>query len=385
MSWHRRAWLSAVAALAGGTGVAVPARAQSAMSGPAPSEQVRPRRLQFPRDHGAHPGFGIEWWYATGWLAQATAPNAPATAANPAWGFQITFFRNRTGLAEGIASRFAPRQLLFAHAALTDLRRQRLAHAERIVRWNGAEGASRGAASLHDTRVHIDGWRFVRDSDGRYRCTLGDTAAGFDWRLALAPTQPLLLQGDAGTSRKGPLPDNASHYYSQPQLDVDGELSTDGGRRTAVRGRAWLDHEWSGSLMPEGAVGWDWIGINLDDGGALMAFRLRDAQGAPVWAGGTLRARDGTVTTFGAQDVRFEPLQWWTSAATQARYPVRWRIACPAGRFELAALLDAQELDGRASTGTVYWEGLSELRHEGGARIGLGYLEMTGYAGRLRL
>jgi predicted secreted hydrolase len=49
------------------------------------------------------------------------------------------------------------------------------------------------------------------------------------------------------------------------------------------------------------------------------------------------------------------------------------------------ALLDAQEMDSRASTGTVYWEGVSALHAADGRRVGWGYLEMTGFAGRLRL
>lgn len=366
MSPSRRALLALLAAAS-----ATPA---------AQAQQARPRTLVFPRDHGAHPEFGVEWWYATGWLRRdGAAPSAPG------WGFQLTFFRTRTGLAETLPGRFAPRQLLFAHAALTALAARRLVHAERIVRWTGDAAAPRAVAATDDTRIQVAGWRFEREAAGRYLSVLGDEGAGFSWRLALAPTQPLLLQGNAGFSRKGPGPDNASHYYSQPQLEVEGELSTGPQARQAVRGRAWLDHEWSGSLMPERAVGWDWIGINLDDGAALMAFRLRDAQGAPVWAGGTWRARGGAPRVFAADEVRFEPLAWWTSAATRARYAVRWRIDCPAGRFELRALVDAQELDARASTGTVYWEGLSELLGADGRRLGLGYLEMTGYAAPLRL
>jgi predicted secreted hydrolase len=152
-----------------------------------------------------------------------------------------------------------------------------------------------------------------------------------------------------------------------------------------VRGRAWLDHEWSDSLLPEDAVGWDWIGMNLDDGSALTTFRLRNAKNQALWAGGSFRPAGGPVQDFAAEAVRFEPLAWWSSAATQARYPVRWRIVTPAGTFEVHALLDAQELDARTSTGSVYWEGLSELRDDGGKRRGWGYLEMTGYAGALRL
>jgi predicted secreted hydrolase len=366
--------LAALAALRAPAGAATP---------PAPA--IAPRPLVFPRDHGAHPEARIEWWYATGWLHDAQA------AATPAFGFQLTFFRSRTGLAANVPSRFAARQLLFAHAALTDLSGRRLAHAERIARWSGDERSPRAAASQADTRVHIGPWRLQRDADAAtgsvYRATLGDAVAGFAYRLALATTQPLLLQGDAGYSRKGPDTAQASHYYTQPQLAVSGELQH-GGREAgvrAVRGSAWLDHEWSESLLPAGAVGWDWIGINLADGGALTAFRLRRADGSAVWAGGSHRARSGATRVFDAGEVTFEPLAHWSSAATRARYPVRWRVRTPVGSFELGALLEAQELDSRASTGTVYWEGLAELLDGAGRRLGLGYLEMTGYAGPLTL
>jgi predicted secreted hydrolase len=64
---------------------------------------------------------------------------------------------------------------------------------------------------------------------------------------------------------------------------------------------------------------------------------------------------------------------------------VIWTVHTPAGRFTVQALLDAQELDSRSSTGTIYWEGLSALLDSAGRRVGIGYLEMTGYAGRLQL
>jgi predicted secreted hydrolase len=338
--------------------------------------RVERRALVFPRDHGAHTEFRTEWWYATGWLAAFES-------GPPAFGFQVTFFRTRTGLAADNTSRFAARQLLFAHAAVSDLATRQLHHAERIARWSGDANAPRAAAALDTTRVHIEHWRFEREADGRYRTALQDDGAGFGYRLQLAPTQPLLLQGDAGFSRKGPREDHASHYYSQPQLAVSGTLRL-GGRQTPVQGRAWLDHEWSQTLMPEGAVGWDWIGMNLADGSALTAFRLRRADGTAVWAGGSFRAAGDAARIFSANEVRFTPLAWWTSPATRGRYPTRWRVATPAGEFEVRALFDAQELNSRASTGTVYWEGLSGLLRDG-REVGRGYLEMTGYAGALRL
>lgn len=363
---HRRALLLASAAWA-------------ATSRPAGAAPVEPgRRLVFPRDFGAHPDARIEWWYATGWLQ----PDA-AAGATPSHGFQLTFFRSRGAAAADHPSRFAARQLIFAHVALTDLRARTHRHDQRIAR----AGFDIADAADDDTRVRLRDWRFERRGDtdaSRYRAALASDAAGFALALELAATQPLLLQGDAGHSRKGPRVEQASHYYSQPQLAVAGTLTVDG-RAARVAGRAWLDHEWSEALLDPDAVGWDWIGINLLDGGALTAFVLRRADGSALWAGGSLRAPGGPARAFGPDELRFTAGRRWTSPATRAAYPVEWRIETPAGRHVVRALLDAQELDSRASTGAIYWEGLAELLDEAGRRVGLGYLEMTGYAARLRL
>jgi predicted secreted hydrolase len=337
------------------------------------------RRLVFPRDHGAHPGSRIEWWYATGWLQ-----DRPAGALV---GFQITFFRSRTGLAQDLPGRFAPRQLLFAHAAVSDIGAGIHRHAQRITRWSGDESLPEAHAARADTALALGRWTMLRD-DASYRAHVAAPEAGFTLSLQLKPTQALLLQGEAGFSRKGPKPSQASHYYSQPQLAVSAELLL-GGQRRSLQGRGWIDHEWSDELLADGAVGWDWIGVNLSDGSALTAFVLRRADGSTVWAGGSHRSggagAGGPARNFGPQELSFEPLRIWISKSTGARYPVHWRVRSPVGSFELRALLDDQELDSRASTGTVYWEGLAELLGADGARLGLGYLEMTGRAQPLKL
>ncbi|MFT3956237.1 MAG: carotenoid 1,2-hydratase [Piscinibacter sp.] len=336
----------------------------------------RGRQLAFPRDHGSHPDARTEWWYATGWLAAAGE-------SEPLFGFQVTFFRSRTDVAADHPSRFAARQLVFAHAALSDLGARRLRHDQRIAR----AGFEIARVDEADTRVALRGWSFERAGAidaSVYRTRITSEAAGFGFELELAATQPLLLQGEAGFSRKGPQPEQASHYYSQPQLAVRGTLTREG-RSQPVQGRAWLDHEWSEAILAADAVGWDWIGMNLLDGSALTAFRLRRADGSALWAGGSFRRAAGAVEVFAPEAMRFEPGPGWTSPLSQARYPIDWRIDTPAGRFRVRALLADQELDSRASTGAIYWEGLSELLDESGQRIGLGYLEMTGYAARLRL
>ncbi len=379
---RRRRWLQWISVLPWGSG---------SLALAAPAMGVGPRALVFPADHGAHPDTRIEWWYVTGAL-QAGPLND--RAGEPTHGFQITFFRSRTDVSADHPSRFAARQLVFAHAALTDLRRGRLLHDQRIAR----AGFGIAEASVGDAAVTLRDWHFRREDAAvvagappgssaasgasRYRARITSDSAGFAFDFSLTTTQPVLLQGDAGTSHKGP--QQSSRYYSEPQLALSGTL-TQQGVALPVRGAAWLDHEWSDSVLPPGAVGWDWVGMNLSDGGALTAFRLRAADGSTIYAGGSLRSASGAFRNFAADEVSFTPGRLWTSPASQARYPIEWTLQTPAGRHRVVGRLDAQELDSRQSTGTVYWEGLSELRDESGQRIGRGYLEMTGYAGRLSL
>ena len=352
-----------------------PGAAPNATQRAAPASPAAPAPIVLPRDFGAHPETRIEWWYATGAL------DVPGSA-DP-FGFQITFFRSRTGVAADHPSAFAARQLIFAHAALTDPLARRLRHDQRIAR----AGFGIARASEGDTDLKLHDWtlrREVTPAGHDYVAVVDAPAQGFAFDLRLSATQPVLAQGEAGYSRKGPQPAQVSMYLSEPQLAVRGALVLDG-RALAVTGRAWLDHEWSNSLLDVEAVGWDWIGMNLDDGGALMAFRLRRRDGSALWAGGSHRSASGALRVFGADEVAFTPLRAWSSPATQARYPVEWQVDTPVGRFAVRARLEAQELDSRASTGAVYWEGLADLFDERGRRVGRGYLEMTGYAAPLKL
>ena len=354
---------------------AAPASAAAAAA-PAADEAIRRgHRLRFPRDHGAHLQARIEWWYATGWLG---------TEAAPTLGFQLTFFRSRTGLAQDNRSRFAARHLLFAHAALTRLGPNAAhLHDQRIARWSGAAAAALGHASVVGGAVQLGPWS-LRDEGAAWRARV--PARGFALDLTLTRTQPLLLQGDAGFSRKGPDEAQASHYISEPQLLATAARNEDGkDGKNGSSGRAWLDHEWSDLVLHPDAVGWDWIGMNLFDGSALTAFVLRRRDGSVLWAGGSFRAAGAAVQSFKPEQVRFIAGRRWQSPGSAASYPVQWQIETPAGSFNVRALLDAQELDSRGSTGTIYWEGLSELLDAQGRRVGLGYLEMTGYAAPLRL
>lgn len=329
---------------------------------------VRPgQTLVFPFDHGAHPDFRTEWWYVTGWLS---LPDGQPL------GFQSTFFRVRSGIGEQNPSAFAPRQLVFAHAAIADPRLGRLRHDQRSAR----VGFGRAGFEAGRTAVWVDDWRFAQDKDG-YRASV--RGGDFSYALTLLADAPPLLNGIAGFSAKAPDPRHASYYYSRPQLKVNGTVSLDG-RTQAVNGRAWLDHEWSSELLPEAAQGWDWIGVNFDDGSALMAFRLRGKEGGPVWSAATVRPAGGSAQVLPAEAVSFVALRQWRSPRTGITYPVEWRVRIGARLVELQPLFDDQELDSRLSTGTVYWEGAVQVS-ESGREVGRGYLEMTGYGEKIRV
>ena len=193
---------------------------------------VAGRTIGFPRDAGAHPAFRSEWWYITGWVRDADANR---------FGIQVTFFRNRPRVAESNPSAFAPRQLLFAHAAIADPRHGRLRHDQRAAR----AGFELAGAAEDTTAAWIDDWSLKLVGDV-YVATIA--ARDFRFELRFAPAQAVLLEGDRGFSQKGPSVENASYYYSQPQLAVSGKVAIEG-KDANVSGTAWLDHEWSSAAI----------------------------------------------------------------------------------------------------------------------------------------
>jgi predicted secreted hydrolase len=323
--------------------------------------------LVFPQDYGSHSQFRTEWWYVTGWLT---------TQKGESLGFQITFFRTKPDIDERNPSAFAPRELIVAHCAISDPKRGRLWQDQRIRR----AGLGLAEAAAGNTDVRIEKWSLKR-TDGHYVAKIDADEFSFD--LSLTETQAVLINGDGGVSRKGPQSQAASYYYSLPHMQVAGAISRRGAA-SQVSGEAWFDHEWSSEYLDAEATGWDWIGIELNDGGALMAFQIRGAQAEKRWAGGTLRSADGKVQILSPEDVDFRAGRRWISPRTGIGYPVEWHVRAGAREFDLKPLMDDQENDTRLSTGAIYWEGAVRAYAEA-ALAGRGYLELTGYGERLRL
>ena len=319
-------------------------------------------KMEFPRDEGSHPEFRTEWWYVTGWLRGADQRER---------GFQITFFRARPdNVAADNPSQFSPRQILFAHVALSDPTEGKLLHAQR----NARAGHGLAEAKPGSTHVWIQDWSLQKRGDF-YQAKILAPQFAFDFRFSAAAP---MLNGDRGYSQKSPNPLAASYYYSVPQMAVTGSLSQHGDTQ-AVTGTAWLDHEWSSEYMDPRAAGWDWTGINFDDGGALMAFRMRDKSGKTLWASGSLRSPDGTTKILGPNDVAFTPIKSWRSPRTDANYPISCHVRAGDRDIEMQPLMEDQELDSGDAARAVYWEGAVRAT-SGGKIVGRGYLELTGYA-----
>jgi predicted secreted hydrolase len=327
--------------------------------------------FNFPRDHGAHPATRTEWWYITGLVDDAMGRR---------YGFQITFFRQ--GLASGDpepgSSKLRARQIAAAHLAIAEIDSGEFHHAERLRR----SGGGLAGWSKENLDVWLDDWEMRLDDTNSLMILARDAESGLGLELELEPLKPIVLQGDAGYSQKGPSPGNASAYVSWTRLSTAGRIEIDG-KATDVTGNAWFDHEWGSSQLGEGIAGWDWFSLRLSDGRDLMVYQLRRDDGtADPFSSGTVVEADGSSTRLRRAGFDIEPVRWWTSPETGGRYPVRWRVRIPDHGIDLevVGLLPNAELDGSATTGVVYWEGPVTAS---GSHTGEGYVELTGYAGSL--
>ncbi len=353
--------------------------------------------FSFPRDHGSHPDYKIEWWYLTGHLFTAETPARR-------FGFQATFFRSAAPL--DVARRPAPAafghdQIHLAHMALIDVATGRFLHQERLNRagWDASASTDtldvrNGDWSLRIAPPPSDAAGSPASASSVTLLLVGGVRAEARFTLALTPVKPLVRFGADGYSRKGASPTAASYYLTFPRLAVTGTLAipSDGSGSAPsapppapvpVTGQAWMDHEYSSSQLDESQVGWDWLSAQLDDGRELMFYALRRRDGTLDPASTlTWIDREGRLST---APWRWEPLTTWRSPRTGAVYPQRIRLATtdPATNretvFVVAPFAADQELGGSLG-GVTYWEGACRvLSADSATQLGSAYLELTGY------
>lgn len=311
--------------------------------------------LSFPRDHGAHPDYRIEWWYLTANLEAADGTSH---------GVQWTLFRS--GLSPGERPGWESPQLWMGHAALST--RDTHVSAERMARG----GIGQAGVTLSPFAATIDGWKMTsRAAQGEDELSALDVSAAgqrFSYALALDAEGPLVLQGEQGYSVKS-AQGQASYYYSQPFYRVSGTITLDG-KEIAVTGQAWFDHEWSSQPLGADQTGWDWFSFHFASGEKLMGFRLRDK--GEGFTSATWINRDGRPEPQPPGALALTPLEW--AAVKGRQVPVRWRVELPAKGLDVttSALNPQSWMD----TAVSYWEGPVFIE---GSHPGRGYVEMTGY------
>lgn len=329
---------------------------------------LEPRTLLFPEDHGPHPAFRNEWWY---WIGNLRA------ADGRRFGYQLTFFRSALAPPPRVideaseASNWATRHIYMAHLALTDVDGASFRSFERFGR--GAAGLA-GARS-EPFRVWLDDWS-VEASESGEAWIVRAAEGPINLELTLELGKPRVLHGDRGLSRKGDEPGAASYYYSRTRMPTHGSILL-GREALEVEGTSWFDREWSTSLLAQDEVGWDWLGVQLEDGRELMFFRLRRRDASNARVDGTLVEADGSSRALNTKDFELTSRSDWTSTETGITYPAAFRLELPAEglALDVEPLLADQEL--RLSF--VYWEGAVAIS---GSVAGRGYLEMTGYGER---
>ena len=332
------------------------------------------RHLEFPRDHYSHPDFKTEWWYYTGHLE---------TPGGKRYGYQVTFFRfgvrdRQNGMKE--APLFT--ELYMAHFALSDIGENKFIFRERINRGYG----NKAGAATDRYLVWNEDWKVEGDAT-THRIAVKDR--GTELSLTLRTLKAPVLHGDNGHSQKGEGEGRASYYYSLTRMETSGDLTVDG-RKEKVKGSSWMDHEFGSNQLRDDQVGWDWFSIQLDDQRELMLYQIRRRDGSvDPYSSGTLVSAGGATRRLALEEFQIEVLERWKSPKSGAHYPIKWKVKIPseAIEMEITPAFPEQELITNRSTRVTYWEGTVTVRASIGGKPtwGRGYVEMTGYAGKVSI
>jgi len=332
--------------------------------------------LIFPIDHGPHPGYRTEWWYYTGNLVAASKER---------YGFQLTFFRSQISPPGARkkwpqpTSAWRTQQVYIAHSAISYITAKQYLHAERVSR--GALNMAGANQAKDATTIFLNNWSAHIEPDRHQLIVHSDR---FSYELDLIPEKPAVMHGIDGYSRKGSNVDNASCYYSFTRLSTKGKLFVDD-KAIAVEGSAWMDHEYGTDILGPGMKGWDWFSLQLSDHTEVMVLVLRtDKGGIGPASSATVVDKQGQSQHISKNELELTVLDTWKSPHTKAIYPARWRLQIHPNLVDITIKtnLADQEMLTSSTTGEIYWEGSVSLEGTKANQkiVGLGYVELTGYA-----
>jgi predicted secreted hydrolase len=317
--------------------------------------------LTFPTDHQAHPNFRHEWWYLTA--------NLIDEESNPL-GIQWTQFRFAaappTGENEVKKTEWQTQQIYMAHSAITT---QDKHYADE--KWSRDQAALAGV-DASPFRVYLDDWQWTSSTDDLFPATLNANSEQFGYSLKLTSSAPYQKQGEQGYSTKSADGQVASYYYSQPFIDVSGQVIIDG-KTHQVSGKGWIDREWSSQFLLDSQQGWDWFALRLSEETSLVVFQLRDTKtGKASFSSAKLMQQDGSGIAIPQKDIQLAATK--QTEIQGHNYPTQWQVSIPNQQIEL--IVSALNPNAKMPLSVPYWEGPVRIE---GTHSGTGYMELTGY------
>ncbi len=286
--------------------------------------------VRLPADHAGHGDAQTEWWHYHGHLIDETGHH---------YDFFLGFIRQHTDYDRilGLPVRWFVDPFHVAYFTVTDREAGKFHYREKH------SYPDTWAASVSNRRLdmHHDSWFATAHDDGSI--TLGARTSREKMALTIRAAKPPALLGNNGYLY---VPPRSSHYYySVPQMTAEGTLTV-AGKRHAVRGTAWLKHEW-GFLYTDTLAGWVWFGIQLSTGQDLEIGLIYDrAWNLAEGAFAVVEEQDGTVTPIPIRKLGVEESgATWRSPRTDTVYPIGWVIEVPErGTLVLEAVVDGQEM-----------------------------------------
>lgn len=319
----------------------------------------------FPRDHGNHPDFKTEWWYVTGHLINKANGNR--------YGYQLTFFRQASPKNKWRGnSSWQSDQIYMAHAAITNEREKLFTHEEKLNR-----GGILANSKIGDLDVFNESWFLKRLPSGEFDLQM--SVNNMELRLKLKPLTSLVTFGKDGVSKKGDDPTASSHYLTYPRMQSEGSLKPPNGSSIKVEGLSWMDHEISSNQLAINQSGWDWAGIQLENGYSIMFYRLRLANGTQDMNSAIYYVNKQGAILKSSNDYQIKTLSYWESAITKKRYPSIIQLRFQNEIYTIKPILKDQEFESKRSGGISYWEGACDVFDINSKSIGRAYMELTGY------
>ena len=317
--------------------------------------------ITFPADHQAHPNFRHEWWYLTANLIDEEGN---------ALGVQWTQFRFAAAPKDSSNSTkettWQSQQIYMAHSAVTTKDKH---YADE--KWS-RDQAELAGVSASPFRVYLDDWQWTSTTDDLFPTTLVANSDQFGYSLKLTNNAPYQKQGEQGYSTKSGDGKVASYYYSQPFINVSGEVIIDGVTHQ-VFGKGWIDREWSSQFLLDSQQGWDWFALRLSDESSLIVFQLRNsATGEASYSHARLMQQDGSGIAIKQQDINLTAIK--QTEIDGSDYPTKWQVSIPTQQIELT--VSALNPNAKMPLSVPYWEGPVLIE---GTHPGTGYMELTGY------